>query len=52
MTTIVGIILLIIGGVLAAVIFSSGGTILPHIAGPILFAAIGTALIALKRIKK
>ncbi len=46
---IVGIFLIVTGGVVAVLILSGGGPVLPHIAGPIVFGTSGTVLVISNR---
>jgi hypothetical protein len=46
---IIGTALLLIGGLIAAILFTYGGPVFPHISGPIVLGAIGTFLLVYKR---
>lgn len=46
--TVIGVIMIIIGGLLFGILLFNG-LLFPHIIGPITLAAVGTMLLALKR---
>lgn len=46
---IIGAILLILGVLVALVLFTYGGPVFPHLFGPIVFVAIGVFLLFFKR---
>ncbi len=46
---IIGMILLIVGGLLIIVLLTYGGSVFPHIIGPIALAAAGALLLLFKR---
>ena len=45
---IIGTILLLVAGLVAAILFTYGGPVFPHIVGPIVFGAIGAFLLLYK----
>ena len=46
---IIGTVLLLVAGLVAAILFTYGGPIFPHISGPIVLGVIGTFLLVYKR---
>jgi hypothetical protein len=45
---IIGTVLLLVAGLIAAILFTYGGPVFPHITGPIVFGAIGIFLLVYK----
>jgi hypothetical protein len=46
---IIGTVLLLVAALIAIVLFTYGGPVLPHIIGPIFFAAVGAFLLISKK---
>ena len=45
---IIGIVLLLVAGLVAAILFTYGGPIFPHISGPIVLGTVGALLLLYK----